>query len=226
MIFQKETEAPECKKEHQVFPLGSPRNSSAFLELKNQHTNLRHWAILAIFSEALLTEQVSSGEGGWPVVEREDGVPSPFLQSLVSYLVLSLRRSHQSCFLGTCCLSSTSLLLAMPKRVGLNECTMPTTPSNSWAGRHDGSLAKRAVCLQCCCWPLSSPWSLFRAVVCRTHSPAQLLQGLYGQLIPLLSASTSRKDSLHLHFTPETGISWRRMTKDEKTSTLDVPVEP
>jgi len=39
--------------------------------------------VFTIFSEALLTGQVFSGEGGWLVEEREDRVPPPFLQSLV-----------------------------------------------------------------------------------------------------------------------------------------------
>lgn len=68
------------------------------------------------------------------------GCHLPFCKALsgFSYLVHSFRRSHQSCLLGTCHLSSTSLLLAMPKCVGLNECTMPTILSNFRAGRHDG----------------------------------------------------------------------------------------
>lgn len=123
-----------------------------------------------------------------------------------SYLVHSLGRSHQSCFLGTCHLSSASLLLAMPKCVGLNECTMPTILSNSRAGRHDGSLAKSAVCLKCCSWPLSKP--LIFIPCCSVTSA-----GFTVAIPPRVSASASIQDCLHHHFTPGAGISWRMMPR-------------
>lgn len=132
-----------------------------------------------------------------------------------SYLVHSFRRSHQSCFLGICCLSSTSLLLAMPKCVGLNERTMPTILSNFRAGRHDGSLAKSGVCLKCCCWPLSNPWSLFHAVA----SHLQPYTSITVAILPRVSASALIQDCLHHHFTPGAGISWSMMTRTSwKTS--------
>lgn len=132
-----------------------------------------------------------------------------------SYLVHSFRRSHQSCFLGTCCLSSTSLLFAMPKCVDLNECTMPTILSNFRAGRHDRSLAKSAVCLKCCCWPLSNPWSLFHAIM----SHLQPYTSITVAISPRISASASIQDCLHHHFSPGAGISWSMMTRTSwKTS--------
>lgn len=83
----------------------------------------------------------------------------PFLQCLVRRQLSGalFQEKASILFLGTGCLSSTSLLLAMPKSVDLNECTTPTILSNFRAGRHDRSLAKSAVCLKWCCWPLSNP---------------------------------------------------------------------
>ena len=122
--------------------------------------------------------------------EREEG--GQFLQSfqasalwctfsggVINLVSLELVLCHQPLLCWPC----------LTKCVGLNERTMPRTLSNFRAGRHNRSLAKSAVCLQCCCWPLSNPWSLFHARWCHIFSLARTPTVA---VLPQVSASTSR----------------------------------
>lgn len=161
------------KREHLVFPSGSGKG--ILLPLWSFEISIPSSGTEQFLPSSLKRcwqSKCSQGkESGWWWSKRM-GCHLHFCKVLsgFSYLVHSFRRSHQSCFLGACCLSSTSLLLAMPKCVGLNECTMPAILSNFRAGRHDGRLAKSAVCLKCCCWTFPNPWVLFHAVVSH-HRP-------------------------------------------------------
>lgn len=93
------------------------------------------------------------------MLEQEDSVPSPISAKScqASAIWCTLSGKIINLVFGTCCLSSPSLLLAMPKSVDLNERTTLTILSNFRAGRHDRSLAESAVYLKWCCWPLSIP---------------------------------------------------------------------
>lgn len=138
----------------------------------------------AIFSEALLTEQVSSREWGWIVVSKRKGCNfcslfrlqalwCTFSGGVINLVSLELVLCHQPLLCWPC----------LTKCVGLNKCTMPRTLFNFRAGRHNRSLAKSAVCLQCSCWPLSNPWSLFHFRWCHIFGSAWLLQWLYCKCI-------------------------------------------
>lgn len=189
VIFQQKKTKTHCllsaSRNIKSFPLGIP---ATFLELNSAYQPQAK-SNFAVFSEALLTEQVSSREGGWMVVSQRKGCHFCGLFRLWFSGVLS---QEQSSILFLWNLSSVINLSSAghaTKCVGLNECTKPRTLSNLRAGRHNRSLAKSAICLQCCCWPLSKPWSLFHARWCHIFNPAQ---SPAVAALPRVSASTSR----------------------------------